>query len=388
MTHGDGSIFKSVAPNGKTRWKVEVTIGHNQDGTRRRTRRTATSYAHALKLRRQLVTDRDDYTLSFENPTLDSFALWWIREVRAKRVKGATAADYEHRYRKTISPYLGNRRVSDIRAHDVTAWMTALGDDYSTSSINGSLRVLKMVLGGAVDHDHCRANAASSISPIRRPERPRDGLEGPWDASEARRAVEAAKRHGFGVAIVLGVVLGMRRGEILALRWGDVGFNQQGIRVHRSLRESVRYQADGRGLMVTEEGGPKTPASRRIIPLSEEITQFLFDRMSLSPGAPFDTDHRYVLSVGDGCSPMTTGRFRRGFASFVKYADLRPVRFHDLRHTAATVALENGVRIESVSQALGHSRIDTTKAIYAPFVNGLNSEFTGSNFSNMFITNS
>ena len=140
--------------------------------------------------------------------------------------------------------------------------------------------------------------------------------------------------------------------------------------------------------MVTEEGGPKTLASRRIIPLSEEITQFLFDRMSVSPGAPFDTDHRYVLSVGDGCSPMTTARFRRGFASFVKYAALRPVRFHDLRHTAATVALENGVRIESVSQALGHSRIDTTKAIYAPFVNGLNSEFTGSNFSNMFITNS
>ena len=387
MTHGDGSVFKTVTSSGKTQWKVEVTIGHNPDGSRRRTRRTASSYAHALKLRRQLVADRDDYNLSFENPTLDSFALWWIREVRAKRVKEATAADYEHRYRKTISPFLGSRRVAEIRAHDITAWIGVLHDDYSVSSINGSLRVLKMLMGGAVDHGHCRNNPAHSISPIRKSEWPRDDLNGPWDAYEARMAVEAAKSHSFGVAIILGVVLGMRKGEILALRWGDVGFGQSSILVRRSLRESVRYDADGKGSMVIEEGDPKTLASRRVIPLAEDVKDFLFSCMAKSPGAPFDTDYRYVLTFGDGCVPMTNARFRRGFTSFMKQSKLRRVRFHDLRHTAATVALENGVRIESVSQALGHSRIDTTKSVYAPMVNGLNSEFTDSNFRNMFTTN-
>jgi len=384
MTHGDGSIFKTVASNGKTQWKVEVTIGHNPDGTRRRTRRTATSYAHALKLRRQLVADRDEYDLSFDNPTLDSFALWWIREVRAKRIKGATAADYEHRYRKTISPFMGNRRVSEIKAHDITLWLNALGEHYSVASVNGSLRVLKMVLGGAVDHGHCRSNAAYSISPIRTPGKAWDTGDGPWDSWEARIAVDTAKNHRFGVAIVLGVVLGMRKGEILALRWGDISFEQGSVFVRRSLRESVRYGSDGKGSMVIEEGDPKTLASRRIIPIPAEVREFLYNHMTSSPGPLFENDHLYVLSSGDGNTPMTNARFRRAFQSFLKFAGLRPVRFHDLRHTAATVALEKGVRIESVSQALGHTRIDTTKSIYAPMVNGLNSEFSNSNFYNMF----
>ena len=387
MTHGDGSIFKSVTPRGKTQWKVEVTIGYNLDGTRRRTRRTTSSYADAIKLRRKLVADRDEYNLSFDNPTLDSFALWWIREVRANRIKAATAADYEHRYRRTISPYLGQRKITDIKAHDITLWMTTLAESYSPASINGSLRVLKMVLGGAVDHGHCRTNTAHPISALRKPERHAEDREEPWQGWEARKAVKAAQTHWFGVAIVLGVVLGMRKGEILALRWGDIDFENSEIIVRRSLRETVTYGPDGQGSMVVVEGDPKTQSSRRRIPIDVHIHDFLFDRMSRSPGAPFDTDDRYVVSIGDGCRPLTNARFRRGFAGFIDAAELRPVRFHDLRHTAATVALENGVRIESVSQALGHSRIDTTKSIYAPLVRGLNSDFSNANIHNMFTTN-
>ena len=107
MAHGEGSIFKTKDSKGRARWKVEVTIGHKPDGTRLRTRRTAKTHAEALQIRRQLVTDRDEYELSFDNPTLNDFALWWIRDVRALRVKHSTAYGYEYRYRKMIAPTFG-----------------------------------------------------------------------------------------------------------------------------------------------------------------------------------------------------------------------------------------------------------------------------------------
>ena len=384
MTHGDGSVFKTVTSSGKTQWKVEVTIGHNPDGSRRRTRRTASSHAHAIKLRRQLVADRDDYNLSFENPTLDSFALWWIRDVRAQRVKAATAADYEHRYRRTISPFLGNKKIADIRPNDVTQWISLLRDDYASASINGALRVLKMVLSGATENGHARTNAAQAIQPLRHTDRYQDLRVEPWSAWEAKKAVRAAQNHWFGVAIILGVVLGMRKGEILALKWGDIDFSKGEISVTKSVRESARYGPDGVGSMVVEEGAPKTRASRRNIPVSQDVMDFLEQRMRESSLPPFCEDEFYVLSSGDPSAPLSNARFRKGFKSYLEESGSRPVRFHDLRHTAATVALENGVRIESVSQALGHSRIDTTKSIYAPMVSGLNSEFSEANHQSMF----
>ena len=86
MNYGEGSVFKHKDAKGRTFWKVEVVIGHKPDGTRVRTRRTAKTHADALQIRRQLVTDRDEYQLKFDNPTLDAFAIWWIRDVRALRV--------------------------------------------------------------------------------------------------------------------------------------------------------------------------------------------------------------------------------------------------------------------------------------------------------------
>lgn len=385
MSHGDGSIFKTVDNRGRKRWKVEVTIGYDKDGRRKRTRKTARSHSDAVRIRKELVRDRDELGMSFEKKTLDQFALWWIREVRARQVKPSTASDYEHRYRKTISPFLGRRTLGDISVADVVDWSQDLEDRYAPASVNGSLRVLKMVLRAATDMGYCRKNVAASVPGV--PKRAKSSAQPKtWNESQVAFAVQSAEEHWFGPAVVLGVVLGMRKGEVIALKWSDVDLESNQLHIRRSRREVPIYGPDGAGHLQAVEGPPKTPSSVRSFPIPAEAASFLMRLSLASPAYPFDLDERYVVSKSSGESAMTNSVFKAGFEGFCRANSLPKIRFHELRHIAAKMAIQNGARIESVSQALGHSRIDTTKAIYAPSVQALNAEFAEANFGKLFGT--
>ena len=374
MAHGEGSIFKTKDAKGRVRWRVEVTIGHKPDGTRIRTRRTAKTHAEALQIRRQLVTDRDEYELSFDNPTLNDFALWWIRDVRALRVKQSTAYDYEYRYRKMIAPTFGPVRLDNIDSRAVASWAKDLLGTYAQDSVNGALRVLKMVLGGAVEHGHLRTNPAASIPRVSS-QRATSRDNPPWDIHESRRALKASEGHWFGLAVRLALAYGLRRGEIMGLQWGDVDFEADEIHIRRSRREYLAYGNDGVSRLESSESKPKTRSSMRTLRIGETMHEVLWAASMAAQNGPFVSDGDYVIENPKGGSPISSTLFRRGFEDFLKSNQLRKVRFHDLRHTAAQTALASGVRLESVSQNLGHSRIDITKAIYAPSVQSLDNEF-------------
>ena len=105
MSRQQGSIYAQTLQSGKKVWKVEVEIGRKPDGTRIRRRRTAYSLQEArLEKRKLLDLAETGFQAAQANQRLDVFAYWWIREVKAWTIKAATAADYEHRYRRHISP--------------------------------------------------------------------------------------------------------------------------------------------------------------------------------------------------------------------------------------------------------------------------------------------
>ena len=374
MTHGEGSIFKTKDAKGRDRWRVEVTIGRKPDGTRIRTRRTAKTHAEAVRIRRHLVTDRDEYELRFDNPTLDDFALWWIRDVRALRVKPSTAYDYEYRYRKMIAPTFGSARLNKIDSRAVSGWTKELLGSYAQDSVNGALRVLKMVLGAAVQHGHLRTNPAASIPRVSS-HRATSRDNPPWDIHESRRAIKASGDHWFGLAVRLALANGLRKGEIMGLKWGDIDFDANQIHICRSRREYLAYGDEGKSRLESNESTPKTRSSLRTIHIGESMHKVLWEASMNPPTGPFVSKWDYVLQNSKTGGPVSSTLFRKGFEDFLSRSGLRKVRFHDLRHSAAQTALASGVRLESVSQILGHSRIDITKAIYAPSVQSLNDEF-------------
>ena len=122
----------------------------------------------------------------------------------------------------------------------------------------------------------------------------------------------------------------------------------------------------------------------RTLRIGQTMQEVLWAASGVAQNGPFVGDSDYVVENPKGGGPITSTLFRRGFEDFLRSNQLRKVRFHDLRHSAAQNALAAGVRIESVSQALGHSRIDVTKSVYAPSVQSLDDEFAQGQQRNLF----
>jgi len=372
-----GSIYGHKLKSGRKVWKVEVEVGQKPDGTRIRRRRTANSLSEARTIRKELLELAETgIQASQSQQRLDVFAMWWIRDVKAWTVKPATTADYEHRYRKLISPTLGNKKIEAITSRDVFAWRSALrAEGYSTPTINGALQVLKAVLNAAIEEGAIKASPARKVSKLTKPVSEATQVKAPLTPDEARKLLSACQDDAVGVGTALGLVLGLRKGEVLGLKWRDLDLRARTISVVRTLREVTTYDEAGRGRTSLLEGTPKTRASVRVLTLPDPLWALLNKRnIDFSFGRPDPADY-WITGDLEGV-PLAPGSLTKGFENLLASVGLRKIRFHDLRHTAATLSVGAGARLESVSQSLGHTRVDTTKSIYARTVPELSSEFS------------
>lgn len=379
---GNGCIFRKTTNSGKTVWKVEVTVGHGLDGKRIRTRRSAHSLAEARALHRKLIAELhigDLKTKSSES--FSEYSIWWLKTVKSMRVRQSTLADYEDRLRRTIFPYFGNRRLDDITSRDVETWLYQLQKRGSaTPTINGARQVLGAVFKHAVKSGAIANNPVSFTERAKRQLADKTSLQTPWSLQETKDVLQATKGTEFDLFVRLGCLLGARRGEILGLQWSDINIGEGYLLIRSSLREQRVFQPDGSTKTSLVVGETKTLSSRRKLVLSAEILASLqrhrevVSKLKIQSNSSWSqTDWVFVNSRGGLTNPSN---FAKQFTNFLKQENIRTIRIHDMRHTAAVLSLEAGVRLESVSQALGHSRIDITKSVYAPYVQPLMTEFS------------
>lgn len=370
-----GTIFTRTK-NGKTVWLVEITIGHHPDGRRKRIRRTAYSKAEALRLRAELLGKAHTGELAPRSKQLlDSFALWWIRTAKAPHVRPATAGDYEARYRHSISPVFGHRRITDITSRDVANWLYNLSrQGYSVTTINGARQLLSMVFDGAIQFDHIRINPVKSVPKHKPTYTTHTTVKGAWSKEEAITALHAAKGTGVELPVALALVLGMRRSEILGLQWADFDFEHGTLHIRRSRREARVFNADGTSHRELDTYATKNPSSARKLILGPLVTAALHAHRARQDEQGHYSPTQWVMTSTTG-TPLEPRRLNYLFDRFSRQNGIRKIRFHDLRHTSAQIALSGKARIEAVSQFLGHSNIHTTKSIYAPYVEALNQEY-------------
>jgi len=377
VSRQQGSIYAQTLQSGKKVWKVEVEIGRKPDGTRIRRRRTAYSLQEArLEKRKLLDLAETGFQAAQANQRLDVFAYWWIREVKAWTIKAATAADYEHRYRRHISPILGKKKIEAITSRDVYALRTSIKNaGHSTPTVNGALQVLKAILNAAVLEGAIVVSPARQVSKLRKsPSEPTQVRE-PLSAAEARRLFEACEDDEVGISVALGLALGLRKGEVLGLKWCDVDMARRTLSIVRTLREVTVYDEGGRGHTSLVEDVPKTRSSVRSLTVPDALWGRLKVRNIDFTFGKDDCSNKWVTGDQDG-NPLHPAKLAKGYAQLLKRAEVRGIRFHDLRHTAATLGVAGGARLEAVSQSLGHSRVDTTKSIYARTVKELSTEFS------------
>lgn len=189
-------------------------------------------------------------------------------------------------------------------------------------------------------------------------------------ADEAQRLLAQAKGHRLEALLTLALTTGMRRGELLALQWKDIDWKSGSLQVRRSVN---RYA--GQGFKVSE---PKTKQSRRKITLPSFVLEVLKEHRTrqleerLQAGSTWE-DHGLVFSNAYG-SYLNPSHLSYDFHKLLKKARLPMMRFHDLRHTAASLLLKMNVSPKMVQEILGHSDIEMTLGIYSHILPGMHEE--------------
>ncbi|MBC7248395.1 MAG: site-specific integrase [Actinobacteria bacterium] len=260
-------------------------------------------------------------------------------------LKESTLADYERTLRKHALGRIGKLPLREITPRTVQALLSDLEMDGVSPALRGKvLRYLKAALRHAVsleliDRDPCRA--------IRAP-RVKTKEQRHLAPGEVEALIQAAEAEVKPI-IALAAYAGLRQGEILALTGADIDFAREHITVRRTYHYAHGFS------------DPKTPASRRVVPMIPTLKAILLEYYR-SRGTPRPDD--LVFSNRAGKPIDRRNLVNRGFERALEASGVPRIRFHDLRHTYASMNIEGGVDPKTLQAIMGHSSIRVTMDIY------------------------
>lgn len=377
MSYGEGSIFPGKTKAGKKVWFVEVIIGHKANGKPITTRRTTHSPQAARKLKAELNAAKSQGTLTQKhNETVEEFGFYWARNVKLNSVKPSTASGYQWLFRKYVVPYLGRRKIADLKYRDVTDWINSLlHSGLGTSTVNSARAVLGQICKQAVRQGVLGSNPVALTDKVRKLNGEKTQVRKSWSQDEAQEVLMACEGTDMDLFIHLCLTLGLRHGEALGLQWEAVDFEARTIEIKYTLKDERRETIAGKGVVSLKMQDPKTKSSIRKLGLTDRVYAS-FDRhkmlQSVRKMQAGDTWQEsgmvFTSSIGTGVYQANNRDF---FYRFLRDHGLRQIRVHDMRHSFGTLALQAEAPIEAVSQAMGHSDIGITKKIYASNVQGL-----------------
>lgn len=269
--------------------------------------------------------------------------------------KPTTVADYGYILRGHLIPFLGSTALERLRPEDVSRYLVAKRrEGLATKTITNHLVFLHGLLAFAVKRGWAQTNPVDAV------DRPRADGGDPdiryltlAEVEALLRAVGEGRFAATDRALHLTAAMtGLRQGELLALRWGDVDWRAGRLRVRRTFT---------RGSF----GAPKSRRSSRSVPLTDRVAGALERHFQASA---FQADEDLVFCNPHTGRPMDASRMRKRFKKALARAGIRPVRFHDLRHTFGTHCAAAGVPLRTLQEWMGHRDAKTTQvyADYAP----------------------
>jgi integrase len=269
--------------------------------------------------------------------------------------------------RRFIDPALGHIKLTELRPRGIQElYDRSLEDGVGIQSVSKLHTVLHSALSHAVKTGILGQNPASATIPPVPRTREMDIL----DELQVNQLLIAAKGHRLEALFHLAVTTGMRQMELLGLKWADLDWDRQSIVVQRQL---ARRSHDGRKFVA-----PKTRAGRRTIALGSLTVEALknhYDLQVAERSAAGDgwTEHGLIFPTSVG-TPISPRNLLRDFRKLLRRAGLPRIRFHDLRHTSASLMLNHGVPLIVVSRRLGHARPSITLDIYGHLIPSMQAE--------------
>jgi integrase len=334
-------------------WVASISLGYGDDGKRKRRVVYGQSKAEVQEKLRQVQHDAANGRLADAGAmTLKEWLLTWLSTMKS-RVQPKTHLRYEQLVRLRINPHLGASRLVRLAPVHVQQLFAALErDKVSARGRQMAGTVLHKALRDAVRLNLIPSNPAAEVEKPR-PDKPKMQV---YDESQARAFLTAAAGDRLYALFVLALDTGMRQGELFALAWDDLDLESGTVLVQRSLEEI-------NGKHRIKE--PKSGKGRRIdlSTFSQEVLRE--HRKAMLAEGRYRADGPVFCSAEGGWLRKPNFQ-RRVFRPLQKAANLPTIRFHDLRHTAATLMLLNDVNVKVVSERLGHASIQLTLDTYSP----------------------
>jgi integrase len=298
--------------------------------------------------------------------SVEEFLKSWLEATR-ERLAPRTAERYTSIVQLHVVPVVGNVKLTKLAPeHLRRVYRTAREKGLSNQTCLHLHRALHTALQYGVREE--RILTENVASRVKAPAVEKSELT-PMNREQIRFLIEVAKDTRLGIPIALAAVTGLRRGELLAVRWQHVDLDKGSLFVAESLEHSrstsqrIRFK------------GPKSRSSRRVIPLAPECVALLRSHKArqeqekaLASGVYTDNDLAFPNPDGQPWPPDT---FSTQFAKLAKSVGIGGFRFHDLRHAFASITLADGVSIKEVQMLMGHSSPVVTLSVYARSIEGL-----------------
>ena len=334
------------------------------------------SRSEAEKLLAEIVKRMHDGDYRAPNKiTVSDYLLHrWLPSKRT-RVKPSTANSYERNIRLHINPNIGAIPLQRLQPEDLDEMYVKLltdgkrngaGGGLSAKSVRNVHATLQSALSDAARKGTIVRNVADTADP---PSISRSGRSiSVWTGDQLRRFLDAMADHELYPLYLLAATTGMRRGELAGLPWSNVDLDAARLTVNQQI-VSVQYKLI--------EGDLKTPTSRRSIDLDPrtvaELRRHRRRQLEERMATGQRSDDGYVFAKSDS-SPIHPDLISQTFERAVAKLDVPRIRLHDLRHTHATILLQQNVHPKVVSERLGHSSVAFTMTVYQHVMPGLQAQ--------------
>lgn len=385
--NGDGTVYQRK----DGRWEAAGYV-LAPGNTRKRVRVYGSSREEALaKLTEKIAASNRGIPIVTAQGSLAAYLTYWLENVAVHQLRETTHTRYTAVVEQYLIPGLGRKKLAKLTARDVRTWLNHLrmvcqccargidaGRDLKAQASRRprccalgrcchrrlsllTLAYIHSVLKSALEHAVREEEIPRNVARNVRTGTPRPRRFNPLTTDEARRFLAAVQGHRHAALFELALRTGLRKGELLGLRWEDIDLGSGTASIRRTLQRTT-----SRGLATLPT---KTISSERRIALPAScVTSLRAHRQQQArerdrAGSEWQGSG-HVFTRPDG-HPIEPATLTRHFNALLRDARLRPIRFHDLRHSTATLLLEQGVELVVIKELLGHAHIGVTATVYA-----------------------
>ena len=340
-------------------------VVYTSSGRKRRTVYGKTRAEVATKLAKAISNRADGLTFDSKNLPVGKYLDSWLKDSVQDTVRLTTYQGYERIVRLHIKPTLESIKLDRLTSHHVRGlYREKLEVDLAPRVVQLIHTTLHKALKQAVADDLIPRNVTESV----KAPRPVSKEMQPLSPDQARALLKAARGEKLEALYILALTTGMRQGELLGLKWEDIDMETGILHVRRTLSTAM-----GEGFSFNP---PKTAKSRRsirspqlaLVSLRRHRAVQLEERIKV---ARLWKDNDLVFTTGVGTPISRSDLITRSFKPLLQRSGLPDIRFHDLRHTCATLLLGKGVHVKLVQELLGHSTIAVTLDTYSHVLPGM-----------------